>query len=379
LLWGLAWLFSGTLYQIVRYIDDKWLVTGFMLLATIVSLGFMITALRTKPQWKQAWVVAIALLPAMLISAFIQSDAVLGLNILYERPFRNGGWLAWPLAFIVLYAVIFQLDKHKLVTSLRPFIHTLSALLLVVIITWQGAYHLLHYIAQETGWAKLWFAIPATLALWFIVKSTRWPIANNRSSYLQQTATILAAYLILWGLFAVTARGSSDPLPWMPLLNPLEITLAIVLLTLYKWWQSLDHKELAENISQFTPNKSVFAIGIAGLTFLWLNFTLFRIASHWFEVPYTAHALYHSNLVQTAVSVLWALSGVILTIYASRQKMRTVWIAGGILLGVVVVKLFTVDLSSLSSLARIVSFLVVGVLLTSIGYFAPLPDREEAE
>ncbi len=377
LVWGLAWLFSGTLYQIVRYFDEKWLVAGFLLLATAVSLIFMITALRTKPQWKQAWTVAIALLPAMIISALIQSDAVLGLNITYDHPFRYGGWLAWPLAFSVLYAVIFQLDKHPLTASLRPIIHTLSALLLVIIITWQGAHQLLFYIAQETGWAKLWFAIPATLALWFIVKSNNWPVENNRNSYLQQTGTVLAIYLILWGLFAVTAYGSSDPLPWIPLLNPLDITLAIVLLTLYKWWQSLSHKELMANISQFQPNKSMFAIGIAGLTFLWLNFTLFRVASHWFDVPYNAHDLYHSNLVQTAVSVLWALSGVLLTIYASRQKMRTVWIAGGILLGVVVVKLFTVDLSSLSSLARIVSFLVVGVLLTSIGYFAPLPDGEE--
>lgn len=377
LVWGLAWLFAGTLYQIGKHLDDDGLIAGFMLLEVAVSLIFMITALRTKPQWKQAWIVAIALLPAMLMSALMQSDLLSGFNIQYDHPFSDGGWLAWPLAFIALYTIIFQLDKHQFATSLRPLIHTLSALLLVIIITWQGAYQLLFYIAQETGWATLWFAIPATLALWFIVKSNHWPVEHNRNSYLQQTGSALAIYLILWGLFAVTARGSSDPLPWMPLLNPLDITLAIVLITLYQWWQSLSHKELMINISQFEPNKSMFAIGIAGLTFLWLNFTLFRIASHGFDVPYNVEGLYYSNLVQTAVSVLWALSGVILTIYASRQKMRTVWIAGGILLGVVVVKLFTVDLSSLSSLARIVSFLVVGVLLTSIGYFAPLPNTED--
>jgi len=258
---------------------------------------------------------------------------------------------------------------------LRPLIHTLSALLLVTMVTWQGAHQLLFYIAQETSWAKLWFAIPATIALWSIVKSIRWPVENNRASYLQQTGAALAIYLILWGLFAVTSRGSSDPLLWMPLLNPLDITLMIVLFTLSAWWQSLGNKALIANISQFKPNKSLFAIGIAGLTFLWLNFTLFRIASHWFGVAYNFDALYNSNLVQTAVSLLWALSGVIVTLYASHQKMRSAWIAGGILLGVVVVKLFIIDLSALNSLARIISFLVVGMLLTSIGYFAPLPDK----
>ena len=379
LVWGLAWLFSGTLYQIADSIDDKWLTAGFLLLSTVVSFIFMIVALRAKPLWKQAWTVAIALLPAMIISALIQSDAAFGLNITYDHPFRDGGWLVWPLAFVALYLVIFQFDQHKISPSLRPLIHTLSALLLVIIVTWQGAHQLLFYIAQETSWAKLWFAIPATIALWYSVKSTRWPVENNRHRYRQQTGSVLAIYLILWGLFAVTSRGSSDPLLWLPLLNPLDITLGIVLFTLSAWWQSLGNNALIANISQFKPNKSLFAIGIAGLIFLWLNFTLFRIASHWFDVPYNAQDLYHSNLVQTAVSVLWALSGVLLTIYASRQKMRTVWIAGGVLLGMVVVKLFTVDLSSLSSLARIVSFLVVGVLLTSIGYFAPLPDQGEEE
>jgi len=39
--------------------------------------------------------------------------------------------------------------------------------------------------------------------------------------------------------------------------------------------------------------------------------------------------------------------------------------------------LFVIDLSTLGSLARIISFLVVGILLTSIGYFAPLPDKTD--
>ncbi|MCK5813286.1 MAG: DUF2339 domain-containing protein [Cocleimonas sp.] len=378
LIWGLLWLFSGVMMQVDKYIGYQWLITSFMLLATLVSLIFMLTALHTKPQWQQAWYVSIALLPAMLFSALIQSDG-LGLNIHNDYPFRYGGSVAWPLAFGVLYVLIFQLDKQSLYTRFRSIIHALTAILLVIIITWQGAHQLLLFVAEESSWASLWFAIPATFVLWAIIKSSYWPITGNRNSYLQYTGTILAIYLILWGLSAVISRSSSTLLPWLPLLNPLDITLMIVLLMLYKWWKSLNDKESMVNVSQFQPNKSIFAISIAGLTFLWLNFTLFRIATHWFDVTYTVSTLYDSNLVQTAVSVLWALSGVILTIYANRQQMRTVWIAGGILLGIVVVKLFTVDLSALSSLARIISFLVVGGLLTSIGYFAPLPTFHSPE
>ncbi len=122
-------------------------------------------------------------------------------------------------------------------------------------------------------------------------------------------------------------------------------------------------------------NQRAFAIAIAGLVFLWLNVTLFRIAHHWFGVNYNPDALYNSNLVQSSVSILWALSGVLLTVYASRKKIRFLWMAGAFILGLVVLKLFVIDLSTLGKLARIVSFLVVGVLLTSIGYFAPLPDK----
>jgi uncharacterized membrane protein len=47
--------------------------------------------------------------------------------------------------------------------------------------------------------------------------------------------------------------------------------------------------------------------------------------------------------------------------------------AGAALLAVVVAKLFFIDLSHVGALARIVSFLGVGVLMLVIGYLSPLP------
>jgi uncharacterized membrane protein len=44
----------------------------------------------------------------------------------------------------------------------------------------------------------------------------------------------------------------------------------------------------------------------------------------------------------------------------------------------VIVKLFTVDISKLDMLARIVSFIAVGVLMLVIGFFAPLPPARRA-
>jgi uncharacterized membrane protein len=44
-------------------------------------------------------------------------------------------------------------------------------------------------------------------------------------------------------------------------------------------------------------------------------------------------------------------------------------------MGVVVAKLFLVDLSNVSGVERIVSFIGVGLLMLLIGYLSPVPPR----
>ena len=47
--------------------------------------------------------------------------------------------------------------------------------------------------------------------------------------------------------------------------------------------------------------------------------------------------------------------------------------SGAILLGIVVAKLFLVDLSNIGGLERVISFVGVGLLMLAIGYLAPFP------
>jgi len=56
-----------------------------------------------------------------------------------------------------------------------------------------------------------------------------------------------------------------------------------------------------------------------------------------------------------------------------------VWLAGTGLMGLVVIKLFVVDLGNTGTVARIISFLGVGALLLVVGYFAPAPPRQVAD
>jgi uncharacterized membrane protein len=64
-------------------------------------------------------------------------------------------------------------------------------------------------------------------------------------------------------------------------------------------------------------------------------------------------------------------------VVGARTPHRSVWLAGSVLMGIVVVKLVLVDLGNTDTLARVVSFLGVGVLLLVVGYFAPVPPRVE--
>jgi uncharacterized membrane protein len=50
-------------------------------------------------------------------------------------------------------------------------------------------------------------------------------------------------------------------------------------------------------------------------------------------------------------------------------------LAGALLLSIVLAKLFFNDLGNTGTVARIVSFIGVGVLLLVIGYVAPVPPK----
>jgi uncharacterized membrane protein len=49
------------------------------------------------------------------------------------------------------------------------------------------------------------------------------------------------------------------------------------------------------------------------------------------------------------------------------------WLTGAGLLALTVLKLLVIDLSGANTLARITSFIVVGLLMLLIGYVAPIP------
>ena len=80
----------------------------------------------------------------------------------------------------------------------------------------------------------------------------------------------------------------------------------------------------------------------------------------------------HATPATNAVAAL----ALALTVGGAKKEQRTIWLTGAALLALVVLKIFTVDLAGTGTIGRIVSFLVVGLLMLVIGFFAPLPPKK---
>jgi uncharacterized membrane protein len=174
---------------------------------------------------------------------------------------------------------------------------------------------------------------------------------------------------------SLTCIGDSSPLPWLPLLNQFDLTILTAIAVPLIWLRSL-YAEHAFQELLLELQLSITAI-FSAVSFIWLNAILARSLHYWGEVPFTAHGMLHSPLAQASFSIFWSLLALLATLYAVRHGHRLIWICGATLLGVVVAKLFMVDLAGHGTVARIVSFVAVGLLLLVIGWFAPVPPKQE--
>ena len=182
----------------------------------------------------------------------------------------------------------------------------------------------------------------------------------------------VSAALVLGLLWTVSLffPGESAPLPWLPLLNPLELWQMAALTLLAHWAWRGDRAQASSGTPWRVP---AFAL----CAFAWITFATLR-ATHQFGDIAWSPSMFGHNEVQTALTVVWSVLGVLGWIFGSRRGDRLLWAAGAVLMGVVLLKLVLIDRQHLGTLFGIVSFLAYGLLCTAVGYFAPAPPRRSA-
>jgi len=359
--WGvLWWLFAG-LMEIQRRVPDLLKDTAGLLLMALTA--WISSELVRRAKVSFARYSALGLLPMMIFYALLAAVSV-------QHPFSNGGWVAWPLAFAAFYLVCRRHEGEPRSAS-ASVLHVGSLWLLTALLSWELYWRIDHAIAGGSSWPAIaWALIPAVI-LFVLPKLQGWPFAKHREAYIGFGAVGLAFYLALWSVATnVTMPGNPYPLPFLPLLNPLDLAEFFVVLVLSRFWLYLQSAQLAGFGP--IPQRPVFA-ALALLAFVWLNAALLRSLHQLAGVAFEVGALLQSNLVETSISIFWTVIALTTMLVATRKHARVVWLTAAGLLGVVIAKLFLVDLSHVGTVERIVSFVGVGVLMLVIGYFSPLP------
>lgn len=362
LLWALVWWFGAGGYELDRFYPAGDVPAGILVYAALTVLA-MEAAASLRP-WGLLHRAQTAL-PLAGVAAIAASLGVL------DHPAGHGGAWAWPLFFAVVWLVLFRVERRDAHPSLS-WRHAAAALLLAAVLEWETVWRLVEQAGLIQGWRVAAFALVPVVLLQLVTRLGGWPLARWRSAYALILGGVLATAIALWGIWSVRSPGGSAPLPWLPLLNPVDMMLALGLATLFQWWVSLkDRFEVRFHRDQ----ERLVWVFLGALAFLWINVALLRAMHHWWGVYYEVGALFRSNAVQMAMSVLWGVTGVVLLLAARRRVSRGLWIAGAAILAAVVVKLFLVDLAASGTVERIVSFLAIGGLLVGIGWFSPLPPR----
>jgi uncharacterized membrane protein len=333
------------------------------------------TPLLLKLAQRLAWPAlrAAALPPWLLFGA----TTLAMLDALYSRDIMPAAevWFAFGALWLLSEWLMRRIAMGR---APLVILHTLRSTGPWLMIWPVGAYWIsrgLQGSGADPAWANF---LPAWLMMgglaWVMrcVRADGWPVKPLAAWYRDVLLPLGCGWsLLLVAVWNLTQDGAMAPLPYVPLANPLDLTSAFALLLSIAAYRLLQDK-----LAAYRPQLLAVA---ALVSYAWFNLALLRTVSHYVGVPYDFDFLFASQFVQAMLSLVWSVTALLLMRYATRKQERKLWIAGAVLLGVVVAKLFLVDLSNVGGVERIVSFLGVGALMVGIGYLAPYPSARDED
>jgi hypothetical protein len=272
LAWGMGfWYVSG-----LAWIDSEFTAAAIVA-ATLGFVAISCAAFESAGSLG-AWPMlrrTVILLPAgMVTAAFVQfADRA--------HPFAGYGWLAWLAAFFALYATLARQERAGV--SILPGVqHAVALWLGSVVLAWEIAWQIdAHRFGGSWGRAA-WSAIPALVVAWVSAFSGRrnWPFGvHYQMLYRGAILMPIAALALLWSLYSnLAAPGSMAPLPYVPLLNPIDVAQAAVLFAIWRWCGTFNE---GSGLS-----RAATAPYLAGLVFLWVNCIVLRSIHFWAGVEY---------------------------------------------------------------------------------------------
>ncbi len=413
MLWAGLWWFGLILPDLAGWLAIRYQIMttgawasddilGPAIYGMLIAAGTVaIVMLARRLQWRSlraltapAWV-ALAVASALMLGGLYADNRLPAAStwLAYAALWLAGEWLlrVWPANGWALRDVPLQLLHIVRTGGLWLMIWPVAA---IWITRWlHGANSAEAQLLADAGWetSASWARfIPAWLmmaAIGWLMQRCRaggWPVAPLAAWYRRSLIPLACGWaLLLVALWNLSQNGAMAPLPYLPLLNPLDLTTCFAMLMAHGCYRLLRDKDEAGTLRQhlfsaWPPNwvapLPLFA-ALAG--YGWLNLALLRTVSNYMKVPYEFDAMFASQFVQAMLSLVWSVTALLMMRYAARRVLRAVWIGGAVLLALVVAKLFLVDLSNVGGVERIVSFVGVGALMVGIGYLAPYPTETD--
>lgn len=354
-IWGWVWWVGAGITAIDKFLPSAVFPHAALIFVALTSV--LLPIISNKVKWPMLAKLSCLLLPSMALALFI--------DFFESHPFAHLGFYSWFITFAA-YIWLLRSDaipKHALFRAAFLWI-----IAIIGSIEWQYQVST-HLTAQEVWLFIGWAIVPILL----VAAVTRWQKQNDdftiSRAWLWVGVAPIMLFLCAWFmLMSLNSNGSAAPLPYMPLLNPLDITLSTVLLMLLIW---------ERHIRQYFYKLEAHMPKIMGLmAFTLINGILLRTLHHWVGTPFQWTAIFDYPVVQMSFTFLWAISAFILMLLAHKRAERMLWMVGAALMGLVVAKIFLLDLAQHGTVERIVSFIGAGVMLLVMGYFAPLPPTK---
>ena len=265
----------------------------------------------------------------------------------------------------------YLLKVQPLEQSAADWLHGISLLLFAA--AWTHFSGTVGALWLDGVWLQVvWLAVP--LAFWLLLATPKQPALFRRhpAAYLKFGGIMCALFAAGWLLWVnISAPHRPAPLPYLPLLNPLELASVGLL---WLGWRGFERIAASDGWSGTA--KRQYAALLNGLGFIVLSAGVMRLWHFFDGIRWRLDYLLASFGLQASLSVVWAVTAIVLMVGGNRSGRRSRWLTGATLMAVVVVKLFLVELGNSGGIARIVSFIAVGLLLLLVGWFAPVPPKE---
>ncbi len=371
LIWGLLWWFGSGFVEIDNYVSSRYEVnaTLFFIVISLLSISLLARTL----DWKTAELPAVFLLPAMYFITLIKLIDAPSKNLLSDY-----GVVSWVSAFMIQLLLLYRCDAFWNKKLLKLW-HSLTMYLYVFICTWIIADFIDYLLPKYQVWEDIaWGLIPAIgiMKMMYLRDRVSWPIMEYPTSYIGKGLFPIVFYLAVWIVFSCFNRGDPRPLSFIPVINPLELIQLFSIIIILNWLWLIKQEEIPK-INFLNVSTGLKAVGL--IAFVYITSIVAHTVHFYAGVRFDESAMFRSEIFQTSISIVWTLTAFIVMWMATRKRYRKLWYVGATLLGIVVIKLFLIDLADSGAVTRIISFMTVGILMLVIGYVSPIPPKESAE